>query len=170
MPDIYKPAEGVPTGTLFSSGLKFNMAAEVKGFRIPDVIDNAVGYFMVSERMKSLLEKARADVEYIRFILLNHKGRVASDQCYIVNVLGTRDWADMSRCEGRTSAVDKHRSFARLKRLVLKDEEVDPSVDLFRVQAMPQLMILRSDFKDYLQKEGITGARFHEVGAPVDLR
>jgi hypothetical protein len=170
MPDIYKPARGVPTGTLFSSGLKFKMAAEVKGFHVPDVIDNALGYFMVSERMKSLLERAKTDVEYIRFTLLNHKNRVASESCYIVNVLGIRNWADMEKSEGRTRAVAQHKSFARLRRLVLKEDEVDPSVDIFRVQAMPKLIIVRSAFKEFLEKEGITGAMFREVGAAVDVR
>ncbi|RKG86903.1 hypothetical protein D7V88_17000 [Corallococcus terminator] len=55
MRDIHKPGLGVRMGDAYPPGLRFQMAKEEKGLKIADVIPNALGYLMVSARMKALL-------------------------------------------------------------------------------------------------------------------
>jgi hypothetical protein len=159
-------------GDEYPAGVKFQMAPEARGSQIGDVIPNAINYLMVSSRMKELLARhATAEIEFLRFALVNHKGRIASDDLYIANVLGTREWADMERSMGaRVTTPEGERKFEHLRRLYLKDGEIDPRINVFRVSAMPKLVLVREDLKLLFESEGITGAVFHPVGTKVDIR
>lgn len=159
-------------GNEYPVGVKFQMAPEARGTQIGDVIPNAINYLMVSRRMQELLARhATAEIEFLPFTLLNHKGRVASDDLYIANVLGTREWADMERSMGaRVTTIEGDRQFEHLRRLYLKDGEVDPHTNIFRVSAMPKLVLVREDLKHLFESEGITGAVFHPLGTKVDIR
>jgi hypothetical protein len=172
MPRIHRPGLGERLGAEYPQGLAFRMAPEVPGTRIADVIPNALGYLMVSGRLKELLtQQATAELELLRFTLLNHKGRVASEDCYIVNVIGTRDWADIERSIGaRVTALNGERQFERLRRLYLKDDQIDPRVNIFRISAMPKLILVSEDLKALLEREGISGARFLGMGTKVDIQ
>ncbi|QSQ26648.1 hypothetical protein JY651_17690 [Pyxidicoccus parkwayensis] len=172
LPRSHRPARGIPMGSEYPADLKFQMAPEARGNQIADVIPNALNFLMVSNRVRHLLSQhSKANIEFLRFILLNHKGRVASDELYIANVLGTREWADMERSMGaRVTTLEGTREFEHLRRLYLKDGEVDPDVGVFRISAMPKLVLVHEELKRLLESEGVTGAVFHPVGTKVDIR
>ncbi|MCY1043640.1 hypothetical protein OV208_20140 [Corallococcus sp. bb12-1] len=167
MLDIHKPATGVRMGDAYPQGLRFQMAKEEKGLKIADIIPNALGYFMVSARMKALLEQhAGVEIEFLRFTLLNHRGRVAGEDCYIANVIGVQDWVDAEKSDGTRKASNPNR-FLFLRRLVLDNDKLDPEIRLFRTVTVPRLPIVRQDFKELLEREGMTGPTFYPVGAEV---
>ncbi len=167
MKQTFKPATGVRMGDAYPQGARFKMAKEERGLKIADVIPNAVGYFMVSAKMKELLEKhSGAEIEFLRFTLLNHRGRVASEDCYIANVIGTRDCVDLEKSDGDRNALMPQR-FMYVRRLVLAEDKVDPQARLFRTTTVPQVMIIRDDLKDILEKEGVTGPTFYPMGTDV---
>ncbi|WP_164001872.1 imm11 family protein [Pyxidicoccus caerfyrddinensis] len=169
MPKIHKPARGIRMGSEFPEGLRFSMAKQEPGLKIADVIPNAVNYFMVSKRMKEFLEQhSGADIEFLRFVLLNHRGRVASEDCYIANVIGMQDCVDMDRSDGDRDALKPDR-FMYLRRLVLKEDKLDPAAKLFRTSAVPRLMIVRKDLKEQVEKEGVTGITWYPVGSEVEI-
>lgn len=172
MSNFYKPTQGKPMGAEYPEGLSFQMAPEVSGSRIADVIPNTLSYLLVSARMKELLaQHATEPIEFLRFTLLNHKGRAASDECYIANVLGTRDWGDMERSMGaRTIAPSGEPQFDRLRRLYLKDELVDPKVNLFRISMMPRVILVREELRALMEAQGMTGMAFYSLGTKVDLQ
>ncbi|HYO67841.1 MAG TPA: DUF1629 domain-containing protein [Archangium sp.] len=172
LPKFHRPARGIPMGDEYPTGVKFQMAPEVRGSLIGDVIPNAINYLMVSSRMKQLLARhATAEIEFLRFTLLSHKGRIASEDLYIVNVIGTQEWADMERSMGaRVTTPEGERKFEHLRRLYLKDGEIDPHINIFRVSAMPKLVLVREDLKTLFDNEGITGAVFHPMGTKVDIQ
>lgn len=164
MREIHKPAVGVRMGSAFPEGQRFQMAKEEKGLKIGDVIPNAIGYFMVSARMKALLEQhAGVEIEFLRFTLLDHRGRVASEDCYIANVIGTRDCVDLEKSDGDPNQLIPGR-FTSVRRLVLAEDKVDPQARLFRTSTVPKVLIVRRDLKELFEKEGVTGATFYPLG------
>lgn len=173
LPDDLKdpagPAEGERVGSDHVDGQEFRMAKEVKGIQVPDVIDNALGYLMVGERMRDLLKAhATAEIEFLRFKLLNHKGRVASDRCYIINVLGTVDCVDLDRTEGTPHAILEGQ-LGRITRLFLDEKRIPKELNLFRISSRPRVLIIRDDLKKAVEKEGITGVGYLELGEAVEL-
>ncbi|MCP3144987.1 imm11 family protein [Pyxidicoccus xibeiensis] len=169
MPKIHKPARGIRMGTEYPDGLRFSMTKQEPGLKIADVIANAVNYFMVSKRMKGILEEhSGADIEFLRFVLLNHRGRVASEDCYIANVIGMHDCVDMDRTEGDRDPMKPAR-FMYLRRLLLQEDKIPPTAKLFRASAVPRLMIVRKDLKEQFEKEGVTGITWFPVGSEVAI-
>jgi hypothetical protein len=147
----------------------FRMGKSYRGIAVGDLIQNERGYCMASAKLKEIFEReAGVELEFLRFRLLNHKGRKASDECYIVNVIGTQDCADMARSEGQVS-LSEPGTFLRLKKLYLDEAKIDPAARVFRVQQKPYLVIIREDFRALLESEDITGARYIPIGEPVSL-
>ncbi len=170
LPEIHKPAEGERMGSEFPTGLEFQMAAEAPGLRVGDVIDNALGYLMVSGRMKALLERhASVDIEFLRFTLLNHKGRLASDDCYIVNIIGTLDCVDLKKTKGHLDPMEDNKRFMQLRRLFLDERRIPPHANLFRISPMPTVILLRDDLQSILRQSGMTGFALQEVGSWVEI-
>lgn len=159
------PARGEPVGAIYPDGLAFPMAPEVPCPRVTDVIHNALGYLMITERTKELLEAyAVAQIEYLRFTLVNHKGRVASDRCYIANVLGTVDCADLARTRGTPHPFFPSELYL-VNELVLDESRIPPDVNLLRLATRPRIILIRDDLRQILVDAGITGAIFLEQGA-----
>lgn len=168
-PDIENPAEGIPMRDTFPAGVRFQMARETPGLLIADVINNALGYLMVSAKGKAFLEAhAKAPIEWLRFTLLNHKARVASDDCWIANVLGTVDCVDLHRTKGEMSAVDPD-EFMNITWLVLDPQRIPPDRNLFRIASLPSVMIVRDDLRKAMEAAPLTGVTFLELDADVDL-
>jgi hypothetical protein len=83
-----------------------------RGLQVPDVIDNALGWLLVSERARAVVEAGTSEaIEYLTFRLINHKGRVAAERVWAVNVLGTVDCGDRARSEGMDSPFDEAELF-----------------------------------------------------------
>ncbi|WP_434391784.1 imm11 family protein [Melittangium boletus] len=171
MPHIHRPSCGIGFASDYPEGMTFSMAPEVPAIRVADVIPNTFGYLLVSGRLKELLaQHATEPIEFLTFTLLNQRGRVASKDCYIANVLGTRDWADIDKSVGaRFTTPEGTRQFNRIRRLYLKDEMVIPTVNMFRIAAMPKLILVREDLKALMEAAGMTGAVFHALGTKVDI-
>jgi hypothetical protein len=169
LPDIENPSEGIPAAATFPGGVRFQMAREVSGLLVADVIANALGYLMVSGRGKAFLEAhAGAQIEYLRFTLLNHKARIASEDCYIANVLGTVDCVDRHRTQGDVSAVEPG-EYLGISRLVLDDRRIPEHAKLFRIASQPQTLIVRDDLRAAMEAEPLTGVTFLELDTDVDL-
>lgn len=167
---IDMPARGIRMGAAYPSGIRFQMTADVPGMQVTDVLQNALNYLMVTARLKALLEEhAGVDIEFLPFTLLNHKGRVASKDCYIANVVGTVNCVDEARTTGRPSATTPG-TYARITKLELDPQRIDPVRKLFRLASQPTTFIIRDDLRTVLEQEGVTGAQYLGLGEPVDLR
>lgn len=163
------PALGREMGSAWPDGLEYSMSTEEPGLAVGDVINNALGYLMVSGRVKDLLtEHASADIEWLRFTLLNHKGRVASDDVWVANVLSRVACVDRDRTDGSPHPTHPERYFS-IYSLHLEEDRIDPTLNLFRLSEMPEVMVVRDDLKAVLEGEGVTGAAFFGMGEEVDL-
>jgi hypothetical protein len=167
--DVFSAAQGERLGADYPDGLRFHMAAEAPGLRVLDVIDNALTYLMVTEKVKTLLERhATAEIEHLRFTLVNHKGRVASDRCYIVNVIGTLDAMDRYQSRGVDHPILQGQ-LVELHRLVLHEDRIGPETNLFRLATFPAAILIRDDLRAILDREGVTGAAYLEQGQDIRL-
>jgi len=167
-PDPLAPMRGEPMGDLYPEGFAFHMAPEIPSPRVTDLIRNALGHLMVTERVKELLEAhAEAEIEYLRFTLINHKGRVVSDRFYIVNLLGALDCADMSQSRGTPHPIFPG-EMQFIERLFLDEDKIPDDTNLLRLSIRPRVILIRDDLRQILEDAGITGALYLDQGE-VDL-
>jgi len=134
----------------------YAMSKEAKGLQVADVIRNTFGYLMVTERMKELFEVHGhgGQIEYVRFRVLNHKGRLAADPCFIVNVLGTVDCADRASSKGLETPVYKGELFMA-DRLVLVESRIPKGVNAFRASLYPRGIWVAGELKRQIAEQGM---------------
>ena len=160
---LWRATEGGRMDAEYSAGVRLKFAKR-SGLVIPDYIPNTLLMPMVTGKLKALLEKeAGVEIEFLPFALYNHKGRVAAEDCFIANVIGTQDCADMTKTRGEKSIISPG-EFEEMRRLVLDPDKVPPDAKLFRVSVFPRLPIIRDDLRAAFEREGIEGIRYIGMG------
>ncbi|MFL5356666.1 imm11 family protein [Archangium sp.] len=160
----WRATEGERMGEHFPAGVRLEMSREHRGLVIPDYIPNTLLMPMVTGKLKTLLEQeSGAEIEFLPFALYNHKGRVVAPECFIANVIGSRDWADMKKTRGEKSIISPG-TFEALFQLQLDPEKVDPQAKLFRLNIIPRFLIVRDDLRAAFEQNGITGMKYTAMG------
>ncbi|WP_141617125.1 DUF1629 domain-containing protein [Myxococcus sp. AB036A] len=165
---FWMATKGVRMGNEYTSGVRLKMSRD-GGLGIPDYIPNTLLLPMVSDKLKSLLEKeAGVEIEFLPFSLYNHKGRVAAEACFIANVIGTHECVDAAKTRGEKSIISPGQ-FEALSQLTLDSAKVPSDAKLFRVNVFPRALIIRDDLRATLEREGITGIRYVAMGERYQL-
>jgi hypothetical protein len=160
----WRVAEGTRMGERYSPSTRLDMDKKHAGMGVPDYINNTLLLPLVSGRFKALLEReSGAEIEFLRFTLYNHKGRVASDDCYIANIIGTIDCVDHDKTVARQSHI-RPGQFSRIFKLVLDSAKIPSNAKIFRLATKPIILIIRDDLRAVLDQSGITGVQYIPIG------
>jgi hypothetical protein len=137
------------------------------GHMVADILPNFLLVLMVSGRMRALMEEADIkNVEYLRFSLLDKKRKPVGQDFYIAHLIGSVDCFDAERSKVRMSHI-RPGQIADIYRLNLLLDKIPPEQKLFRLQQRPATFIIRSDFLQVLQAQGITGYRILNLDTDV---
>lgn len=121
---------------------------------------NTLSLLIVSGRCKTVLEAgAHANLEFLPISIINHRGKLASGDYFIVNILGGVDCMDRERSVFKPSHL-KPSIIASCSRLVLKNDKIPEDVELFRLSNAPTTYIIKQSLKDRLEAQGVKGAAF----------
>jgi hypothetical protein len=162
VPRTFDIANGVSREQGFPADAQFQMnPAYPKDVMLPDNFSNLEGFAVVSNRLKTFLEgKEIPAVEYLQVAIVNHKGRLASPDCFILNPLTVQDCIDVSASQVKWNAID--RSILSLNALVLDDTKIDPRFLLFRPAGLLEVILVHRDLASELVAQQFTGLRFVE--------
>lgn len=167
---LWQPTEGVASGARApSSPPEFEMSRRLGGKLVQDCVENTLGYTIVSERVRAVLEShASTPIEFLPLHIRNHKGRREPQTFFIVNVLGQVSCADRARSQYIESAM-RPGQFCDLTKLFLDPERVDAKRNIFRLAELPRVILVRSDLADLLRHSGVTGLELLPLGTEVSL-
>lgn len=142
---------------------EFRMKPQHPGLIVPDVVLNPHECLMVTDRMKAFLqEHIESPVEFLPFTLINHKGRVANDSMWVVNLLDSVACADMDKTEGSESPFYPGEIQDLLELHVIEDKL--PTVrKIFRLKECPATILVRDDLRRGLEEAGFS-AEYFELG------
>jgi hypothetical protein len=130
------------------------------------VVANSLRCLIVTDRLKSILEAhVEHPVEYLPFVLLDHKGRVADDTMWIVNLLDAVACTDVEKTEGSQSAFHPG-EFQDLLELHVHTDRVPPDRKLFRLAECPATILVRDDLRAVLDAAEVT-ADYLELGEMI---
>lgn len=187
----YRLARGMRTGKRYDPAIPLRMDSDMPGKLVPDIIPTASHLLLVKQRIKEILEqRARGEVEYFPFTLLDHKKKVTKEPLWIVNPIGWVDCVDRSKTIGnsvpsaaRQEAVtaakkglpkleydDKHspqREYVRLRKLVLVHRRIPSKLNFFRLFSKPDVIVFRKDIHEALVALRPTGAHFVATGGAL---
>lgn len=102
---FYPLAFGEPVGSAFPVDVVFELDPNGGAF-LPDSIPNTTGVYVVSERLRGLLEKSGAHFEFHLVRIRNHKGRIEKAPYFIANLLDVVDCMDRARSDYSPSDMD----------------------------------------------------------------
>ncbi len=119
------------------------------------------GYIVVSQRLKAHLEAhiGAARLEFLPTTVLNHKGRVAPGEYFVVHPLDIVDCIDLKASKVKWSPLNKAR-IASCKGLVLTPEALPADMPVFRPRHWSVLLMVSGALAASLEAAGFTGLYF----------
>jgi hypothetical protein len=161
--DEYEIAEGVPRAKNFPQDARFVMSKRhKKQIALADCLDNLEAQPVVSERLKKFVESHEAKmVEFLKVVIINHKGKPIPEPYYIMSPLTIVDCIDQERSKIRWNNIDPEFISGVLK-LVLKAETIDPDLLLFRPKHLNDRVLINRKFAKEIEDAGFTGMTFME--------
>lgn len=127
---------------------------------LTDNIRNTHGWLIASAALRNIIQTHQTDdLEFLPVSIHNHKGRVAADDCSIVNFLQLTEVVDRSASVFRVDAayddqISKYDKLSLLKEI----EEHGPAI--LRMKETPMLILVREDLARAIESAGMTGIAF----------
>lgn len=134
-----------------------------KDIQLADYLYGA-GVPVISRRLKEILEREVSDnrFEYLPVEIINHKGRVASHDYFIVNPMDVCDCIDIDKSGVRWNQITSN-LISGCKGLVLKKEAIPKGYKLFRLKYWGSKILVRSDLVETLNAADLTGLDFRNT-------
>jgi hypothetical protein len=134
-----------------------------KAIQLPDCVKNAAGAIVVSKRFKELVEAERpAHLEYLPISIINHKGKLASADYFIINPYKLQDCIDRQASDLKWNAIDPD-LISICKKLVIDESKIEPGCKVFRPKHLPVKVMFERGLAGKLQSAGLTGMKFDEI-------
>lgn len=134
-----------------------------KAVKLADNVYNLRELIVVSQRLKEFIERTEPpEVEYLPVSIINHKGRVASKDYFIVNPYKLLDCIDLEGSEIEWNSIDPQIISACFE-MVIDETRIDPDATIFRLKYYPTKILVRRDLADEILNGNFTGAHFIEI-------
>jgi hypothetical protein len=156
--------EGVPRAAGFPAGVAFRMSdRHKKSVGLTDSPMNMSDLVVVSSPLKGFLEaKILKNVEYLPVSIINHKGRVASRDYFIVHTVESQDCLDVQK-SGCTYNHISPGDIDWVQNIVLDPARIDPDMRLFRIKNFGGPVLVRRDLSEEILQAGFKGVIFIEL-------
>ena len=150
--------EGISLLGRWPEGLTLQFSKDrLEGVILTDYIANTINWLIVNEKFKKSLEQLNMDyLEYLPVGFLDHKGRPKKEPYWVVNFTNLFPAVDYER------SVYKEVSGGTLdffKTLVLVEEIEKDGPPIFCLKEQPAMFFFRQDYKEKIEKLGLTGFR-----------
>ncbi|WP_437963986.1 DUF1629 domain-containing protein [Sorangium sp. So ce260] len=160
--DAFELAEGVSRAAGWPGDARCRMdPRKPKDIALADSLLGAK-LLVVSGRVKKALEDAgESNVELLPIAIINHKGRTASADYFIVNPQDVCDCIDVARSGVEWNELDPD-SICACDSLVLRQDAVPASYKVFRLRSWRNLIVIRRELADSMLAQGLSGLSFIE--------
>lgn len=170
---VLKTTDNMPDPTLIQKGVRlepwpsnvqFRMdPALPKASQLPDWVKNLPRALVASKALKQIVQESEpTDIEYLPITLIDHKGREASTDYFLLNPFTLQDAIDQQQSVLEWNAIDPN-LISDCTSLVLDEARIDPRATVFRLKHYPSKVIFRRDLAKAIKKAGCTGIKFVEI-------
>jgi hypothetical protein len=149
---------GRPLQSKLPKDVRYPMnASRPRDTKLTDTLANINLALVVSRRLAEFLqEKKVPGVEYIQVPIINHKGKVASSDYFLVNILAIQDCLDLALSEPTYNHINKV-EIDRVEQLVFDEKKIDPALPLFRIKNYYRHIIIEATIAAELEKHAFSG-------------
>jgi len=156
--------EGLTRTKSFPETATFEMNPEFPdNTLLADNLRNTASAIVASNGLKRYLEsQAGPKVEYLPVTILDHRGKVASRDHFIVHPIDPVDCLDLKKCQPTWNRIQKT-WINRVRHLVLQEDKVPADRFLFRPKAFHRVILVRRELAEAIERKGFTGVRWLEL-------
>lgn len=130
-----------------------------KDIRLTDNLYGA-GLVVVSELIKeALVSEEVKNIELLPVTILNHKGRIASKNYFIMNPIGVVECIDLEKSVVEWNLIDTN-LIDGCEQVIFKEDFISEDCKIFRPKFWPYLIIIRNELAEKLVGAGFTGLYF----------
>jgi hypothetical protein len=158
-------AKGRPMGGDFPAQAGISMTEGHEGIRLASLVGHTQNFIVASRALQTVIREAydatpfQDRIEILPVSIIDHRGRVRSDEYALVNPLGTFDVLDHERSEveyfeGYVIGVDKY---------VLDAEKVAAAPPLFRLQEKPSRYLVQESLARAIEQAALTNVILEQV-------
>ncbi len=160
--DLYKGLSMIDT---FPEDVCFPMDPDFpKDIKLGDNIGNIDGMAVISKGLMEFIKsKGSESVEFLPVSILNHKGRIASKEYYIIHPLIVQDCIDLEKTKVVWSSMSPKTITSFDSELILDTERMDENLLFFRMKHEPISIMTRKDLSEEIINKGFTGLLFRET-------
>jgi len=162
--DPHELKRGESRGQGFPSDACFHMdKSHPKEIKLPDNIYNLDRMIVVSQKLKELVDSKKSPyTEFLPVTIINHKGRVASKDYFVVNPYRVEDCIALDQSDIDWNPIDSELISACFE-LVINEKRIDQGLLLFRPKYIPTIVMVREDLANAVMDGDFTGIRFVEI-------
>lgn len=133
---------------------------------LPDYVQNMQRLVIVSPRLRAFLEAQEiSHVEHYPLEIIDHKGKVASDEYSVIHLIGPVDCIDGDASQAKWNNVGlATQRIRRLKKLVIDPINVPDGRKLFFPKFFRKYPIIHRDLAETMGKEGFTNIKIVPLG------
>ncbi len=164
VPDPHELKRGVSRIRGFPEDASFKMDPKrPKAVQLPDNVHNLPGLVLVSKKLKELIEAAKpSKVEYLAVKIIDHKGRAAAAEYFIVNQVGLQDCIDPGKSKVTWNKIEPE-MISSCGKLVIDESRIEGKLTLLRPKHLPTVVLVRRSLADQLLDSDASGLSFEEI-------
>jgi len=136
--------QGLRLGALYPTNANMQMDPRTKGLKLSSLLGTVTSFLIVHDDMKNVIEQScDSEIEYLPVSIVNHKNRVASQEYWIVNPIGTSDCVDRATSDIDYLSTDPNQVVG-VTRLCFSAAKLAGAPHLFRVPEQPEEYFISS--------------------------
>lgn len=129
-----------------------------------DYLANDKGWFVVSDKLKELLESINTDIQFLSVKIKEKNNDNGINQYYIANIIKVVDALCLEKSQYFTTEIEGMGTIYTVSKYGIYAEKTD-GADVFKLSNRQQIPIFVSEkFKDLIKENNITGISLVEIG------
>ncbi|MCP3163423.1 imm11 family protein [Myxococcus qinghaiensis] len=157
----YRLIRGKPMGSDYPQGVTWRMSDRYGGIRLPSLIGNTGNMLVVDRALMEVFARVEVPMERLPFALVNHKDRVASQDYFIINPLGTFDC--LLKRDGQLAQAHSGGGLLGGYKYVLDSRKLKSAPEVFRVLETPEEIVISHRLADALKTLNPTNVYLFEL-------
>ncbi len=161
-------SQGREIGPEYPADAKIHMSPDRTGLKLGSLLGNTNSFLQLHRDVKELIatEHARRGgksvIEYLPFVLINHKGRPHSSDYFLVNPIGSRDCLNRKLSVVRYFEGDPEKVVG-IDRLVVDPDKLKDAPPVFRIKETIDEYVFDEELKTAIEARGFTNLSFREI-------
>lgn len=128
-----------------------------------DLIANDKGWFVVSAKLKALLEKVNTEIQFFEVKVTDKNGCICGKKFYIANIIKVVDALCLEKSVYFSTEIEGLGTIYTVSKYGIYENKTE-GADVFKLAQRQEIPIFVSDkFKQLVENEGITGIKFTEI-------